>query len=98
MSNAAKRCDHRDGQAHADLVSKKRDGDGENSLNQLAPSILADSYRAGSIFRHAGQQQDGAESQQHPDADDTDSRKRPVEVAKPGAGDRTEADELRESG
>ncbi len=45
-------------------------------------------------LRHAGQQQDGAESQQDPDSDEANRRERPVEVAKPGTGDRAEADGL----
>ena len=41
---------------------------------------------------HPGQQQDRAEAEQDPDADDPDGRQRGVEVAEPGAGDVAEAD------
>ena len=47
-------------------------------------------------FRHARQKQDGAESQQDPDTDDTDSWECKVEVAQPGSGDRAKPNTLEE--
>ncbi len=45
-------------------------------------------------LRYARQQQDGTKAQQNPDADETDRRECPVEVSKPGTGERLESDGL----
>ena len=88
------RGDHRDGQAHADLVSEKRDGD-RDELPEPARTIDPGGLIQGGVdLGHARLEQDGAESQQHPDSDDANGRECPVEVAEPGTGDRAEPDGL----
>ena len=84
--------DHRDRDAHADLVSQARHRDVPELLE---PSRAVDPGRleqGGVDPRHAGQQQDGAEAEQDPDPDEADRRQREVEVAEPGARDVAETD------
>ena len=89
-----KRGDHRDGEAYADLIPEQRDGD-PDELREPARAVDPRRLVERRVeLRHAGPQQDGAESQQDPDSDEADGRERPVEVAEPGTGDRAKTDGL----
>ncbi len=75
-------------------MPEKWDGD-LDELREPASAINPRRLIQGRIeSRHAGPQQDGAESQQNPDSNETNRRKRPVKVPEPGAGNRAQTDRL----
>jgi len=86
--------DHRDGQAHADLLLEKRDGDLDELIEPVRPIDPGGLIQGGVDLGHARLEQDSAESQQDPHSDESNCRERPGEVTEPGTGDRAETDGL----
>ena len=82
---AGQRGDDGDRDADADLLAQARQGDRAELVPAgPAPSMLGRLVQRGVDLAHAGDEQHGAQPEQHPGADDADRRQRDVEVAEPG--------------